>query len=535
MPAQPICAGSIWYHRATVKVKPNVPRSTQGTSLTDSRQRMLRKLPAVHQLLQSTELQSLRPACTRADLSRWARDAVASCRREITAQQGADAAMETEQYWQRRALAAVQRLAELDRGGSIQGVWNATGVILHTNLGRAPLAAEAAQRAAEAAGAANVELNLEHGRRSTRGERAHRLLAELAGAEDALVVNNCAAATLLALQAFAQGKEVIIARSQLVEIGGGFRLPEVFTAAQVALREVGTTNRTYLSDYEAALSDETGAVLRVHRSNFWQAGFVTEPSLEAIATLAKERGLPCIDDLGSGCVHDLSPWNIVEPTVQQSIAAGASVTLFSGDKLFGGPQCGMLVGSRDCIARLRKHPMMRALRADKLVLAALEATIELHLDEKPFERLPALRMIAEPADQIRVACERLATELKQRLGSPADHPGIVFVGESTDPPGGLQWEVAATECAIGGGSVPNVKLPSFAMQFTCRHEDALARELRGGHLHGRPPIQCRVADGSVWLELRTIAPEQRRTLGEHVAAAIQRWRNDSQGDRQHDG
>ena len=478
--------------------------------MTDPRQHILRQLPAVHQLLQTTALQTLRSQCTQQDLSIWSRAAIDQCRTEIASEASLGEGWDDPNYWLQQAISLVQRQAAADLGGAVRPVWNATGVILHTNLGRAPLAPEAAQRAAAVGGQANVELNLEHGRRSQRGQRAHRLLAELANAEDALVVNNCAAATLLTLQTFAQGKEVVISRSQLVEIGGGFRLPEVFTAAHVKLREVGTTNRTYLSDYEAAISDETGALLRVHRSNFWQSGFVTEPSIQALAQLAEERGLPCIDDLGSGCVHDLSPWSLDEPTVQQSIAAGASVTLFSGDKLFGGPQCGMIVGSRKSISKLRKHPMMRALRADKLVLAALEATIELHLSENPFERLPVLQMIAEPAESLQTACQVLVRELNRILASHGLKDRVTS-------------SVAETQCAVGGGTIPNATLASFAVRLACRHEDALAQELRRGFLHGHPPIQPRVADGAVWLELRTVPKIQRSELAEHVAAAITRW------------
>ncbi len=293
-------------------------------------------------------------------VAEWTRAAIAECRRQLLDGPSFETVSILEYV-----IDGVLRRQSLDHGQSIRRVINATGIILHTNLGRSPLAEAAIERMNQAAHYASVELNLESGRRSKRGERVTSLLAQLTGAEDAVVVNNCAAATMLVLQTLAAGREVIVSRGQLVEIGGGFRLPDVFRASGVSLHEIGTTNRTYLKDYESAIGDQTAAIIRVHRSNFFQGGFVTEPTIGELVAVDRPESIPVIDDLGSGLVCDLSAFGIQEPTVIDSVNDGADLTLFSGDKLFGGPQAGIIIGRKRWIDPLRISPMMRAMRVEQ--------------------------------------------------------------------------------------------------------------------------------------------------------------------------
>ncbi len=436
----------------------------------------LRNLPAVDEVMRVSDISEIRERCTRPQLVGWIREAVARCRQQILC--GDDlrsgAAMAS-------IVDDVRRQSQFDVGRTTQAVINATGVLLHTNLGRAPLADRAIARMNEACRYTNVELNLVSGRRSKRGERATRLLSQLSGAEDAVVVNNCAGATMLVLQAIAAGREVIVSRGQLVEIGGGFRLPDVFTAAGVLLREVGTTNRTYLKDYEQAMADSTGAIIRVHRSNFLQSGFVTEPTIEELVAVERPDRVPVIDDLGSGCFHDLSSLGLQEPTVPHSVNVGADLTLFSGDKLFGGPQCGIIVGRRRWIDQLRRSPIMRAVRVDKLTIAALEATTEIHLAGNSVDEIPLLRMMFKSADDIRSACVALCDQL-------ADIEGP---------------EVRVIECEspIGGGSIPGASLPSFGIEISGRGVDRLAASLR----MSAPAVQSRVAQDCLVLDLRAVS------------------------------
>jgi L-seryl-tRNA(Ser) seleniumtransferase len=449
----------------------------------------LRNIPAVDEILRSDEIAGLCPPPPRRRLTEWVRAAVDSCRTRILHGETLDSAASL-----RAIIEHVHGSHQSDLGQSIRPVINATGVVLHTNLGRAPLADAAAERMMDAARYANVELNLHSGRRSKRGERVAQLLAQLVDAEDALVVNNCAAATILVLQGIAQGREVIVSRGQLVEIGGGFRLPDVFRSAGVVLREVGTTNRTYLRDYEAAISEQTGAIIRVHRSNFKLTGFVTEPTIDEMVAVERPSDVPVIDDLGSGCIEDLSSLGLDEPTVPASVAAGADLALFSGDKLFGGPQCGIIVGSARWVDHLRKSPMMRALRVDKLTLAGLEATAEIHLAGNGMAEIPVLQMLAASADQIRARCESVQT----RLGHPPD------------------ISIVACESPVGGGSIPGAELASYALKISSPHADRLAERLRTGS----PAIQGRVTEDCLMLDLRTVAESDLETLADRLGDAI---------------
>lgn len=360
-------------------------------------------------------------------------------------------------------------------------VINATGVILHTNLGRAPLAATARQELQSiAAGYSNLEYDLPLGQRSSREQLAAHLLARLTGAEDALVVNNNAAAVLLALTALAAGRDALISRTQLIEIGGGFRIPEVLDQSGARLVEVGTTNRTHLADFERALSPATAVVLRAHSSNFRLVGFTTEPDLAELAGFCRRAGLCLIDDLGSGALMDTAEFGLAhEPMVQESVQAGADLVAFSGDKLLGGPQAGILVGRADLIARLRKHPLARAVRPDKLCLAALIPTLAHYARGEAALAIPVWQMIAaQPA-----ALEQRAQAWRQQLGL-----GQIVDGEST----------------VGGGSLPGEMLPTRLLQLPADRPDELAAGLR----LATPAVIARIQDDRVLLDPRSVLPEQ---------------------------
>ena len=395
------------------------------------------------------------------------------------------------------AEAARRRLGDRDRR-SLRRVLNATGVVLQTNLGRAPLAAVAIAAIAEAAGAVSVEYDLDAGRRGERHGHASRLLAELSGAEDGVVANNNAAAVLLALAALASRKEVIVARGELIEIGGGFRIPDVLRRSGAKLVEVGTTNRTYVRDYAAAITERTGAILRVHASNFKLTGFVARPEDRSLGALAHERGVAFIHDLGSGTFIDTSRFGLArEETVPEAIAAGADVVTFSGDKLLGGPQAGLAVGRATAIAALRSHPLMRAMRPDKLTIAALVATLELYREGRAESELPVWRMIAATPAGLAKRARAIAT----RLAS-----------------GGVECDVIETRSTVGGGSLPEETQPSRAVAIGARHGRAndVAAQLRSAD----PPVIARVVEDRAALDLRSVAAEDDEMLAQAVTAAL---------------
>jgi L-seryl-tRNA(Ser) seleniumtransferase len=369
---------------------------------------------------------------------------------------------------------------ELDalRAPRLRRVLNATGVIVHTNLGRAPLAAEAIARVEEVArGYSNLEYDLGAGARGSRQDHVASILRHLTGAEAVLVVNNNAAAVLLALAALAEGREVLVSRGELIEIGDGFRIPDVLVRSGARLREVGTTNRTRASDYETAITDDTAVLLRVHQSNFRVVGFTERPSLGQLAQIAQRHARVLVDDLGSGVLTGLAD----EPSARESLAEGADLVAFSGDKLLGGPQAGIVVGRADLVERLRRHPLQRALRADKLTLAALEGTLGLYLDSP--ERIPVLRMLRD--DGVRARADRLASLT-----------------------GGAVEETVAR---AGGGALPLAELPSFA----CALEEELAAPLRAGD----PPVVGVVRDGRLLLDCRTLTDDEVDEVARAVAAA----------------
>jgi L-seryl-tRNA(Ser) seleniumtransferase len=365
------------------------------------------------------------------------------------------------------------------RAPHLRRVINATGVIVHTNLGRAPLAEAALDRVREIArGYSNLEYDLSAGGRGSRQDHVADILRRLTGAEAALVVNNNAAAVMLALAALAEGREVLVSRGELIEIGDGFRIPDVLERSGARLREVGTTNRTRAADYESAIGPETAVLLRVHQSNFRVVGFTEQPSLRELAGIAGRHDLPLVDDLGSGALVEIGD----EPTARASLAAGADLVCFSGDKLLGGPQAGIVVGWADLVEKLRRHPLQRALRADKLTLAALEGTLALALDAP--DEIPVLRMLREPSEAVRARAVRLA----ERVGG----------------------EVEETVAKAGGGALPLTELSSFA----CAVEEDLAAKLRTCD----PPVIAVVRDGRTLLDCRTLTDAE---AGEAAAAVEQ--------------
>jgi L-seryl-tRNA(Ser) seleniumtransferase len=378
-------------------------------------------------------------------------------------------------------LAALAR-AELERlaAPSLRRVLNATGVIVHTNLGRAPLAQAALARVEEVGGSySNLELDLDSGARGSRQSHVAEALRRVTGAEAALVVNNNAAAVLLAVAALAEGREVVVSRGELVEIGDGFRIPDVLARSGARMVEVGTTNRTRAADYERAIGPETAALLRVHQSNYRIVGFTEAVPTRELARIASAAALPLVDDLGSGSLLDLGD----EPTAAASIAEGADLVCFSGDKLLGGPQAGIVVGRSELVERLRRHPLQRALRADKLTLAALEGTLALYLDPaRTLREVPVLRMLDEPPEAVRARAERLAK----------------LVGGA----------VEETVARVGGGALPLAEVASFA----CAVEEELAPRLRAGE----PPVVGVVRDGRVLLDCRTLSD----TEVDEAAAAV---------------
>ncbi len=377
---------------------------------------------------------------------------------------------------------------------SLLPVINASGVILHTNLGRAPLSA-AAMGAIQtvAKGYSNLEYDLDRGRRGSRLVHAEALLKRLTGAEAALVVNNNAAAVMLVLTALARRRSVVIARSQLVEIGGGFRVPDVMKQSGARLLEVGTTNRVHLSDYEQAITEGPVAlVMRAHRSNFQIIGFTSEPALSEIAEVAHRAGIPVVDDLGSGSLLDTEPYGLGhEPTIGESLEGGADLVCFSGDKLLGGPQAGIIVGRGDLVAKLKKHPLARAIRADKTCLAALSATLLHYLKDEAEREIPIWRMISTPGESLHARAQRWAEAL-------------------------AQGEVIPSESTVGGGSLPGETLPTYVLALTAGSPDRLLARLR----EARTPIIARLEEDRVLLDPRTVLPEQDEALLDGVKEAL---------------
>ncbi len=459
----------------------------------------LRRIPAVERLLQEPVL---RDAVAEGSVPRGlAVDAARAVLEDVRGRVLAGAEVEVAaEGLAARALDVARARAE----PRLRQVVNAAGVVLHTNLGRAPVACEAVEAMGRAAGYCNLEYDLERGARGHRHDLVRDLLCELTGAEAGLVVNNNAAAVLLALAALARGREVVVSRGELVEIGGAFRVPEVMVQGGCRLREVGTTNKTHLEDYERAIGPDTALLMRVHTSNYRILGFTEAVSTADLVALGNRRGLPVLEDLGSGSLVDLRRLGLGhEPSVPEVVGAGVDLVTFSGDKLLGGPQAGILVGRRGAVEACAGHPLMRALRPDKVTLAALEATLGLYRDpERVAARVPALAMLALTAEQLKPRAEALAEALARELGPLAE----VSVREDVSE--------------VGGGSLPLQELPTWIVEVrrppagVSRWEAALRRH--------RPPVIARVHEDSLVLDPRTLRPGEERTVVEAVTAAVKK-------------
>jgi len=468
--------------------------------MTQSTNDLLRELPSIDSLLRTTTALSLQPLIGAEHLGALARRVADELRQEILAAGNAEGSVEDRDGdFSRDSLLeeAERRLATIHQQESIRGlsrVINATGVILHTNLGRAPLSESARRAILEAAGYGNLEFDLGTGTRGRRGARAEDLLANITGAESALVVNNCASAALLALIVLARDGETIVSRGELVEIGGDFRVPDVMAQSGTHMIEVGTTNRTRLSDYRKAISANTRLLMRVHTSNYRIVGFTKTPTLEELAALAHDAGLLLYEDAGSGALIDFSGYGIEgEPVIRASIEAGADVVSFSGDKLLGGPQAGCVVGRAAIIERMRRHPLYRALRADKLRLAALEATLEAYARDASVNELPTHRAIACTVSEIRDRANGLISRL------PHGKTDEAFTFETVDG-----------ESASGGGSAPTSRLPTVLISLT--HDTLTPNQIEAALRRSHPPVIARIVDDRVLFDLRTVAESEEREL-----------------------
>jgi L-seryl-tRNA(Ser) seleniumtransferase len=467
------------------------------------RQRYLRTLPAVDELLRHPRTQPLLGTHSRNLIVESIRKVLEEKRRAILQsrdEQEASAATGTPEEW---TVLVEEELAASLRA-SLRPVINATGVVLHTNLGRAPLSESALRNIVEIAGSySNLEFNLKTGERGSRYEHVEEKLCRISGAEAAVVVNNNAGAVLLALNSLAEGKEVVVSRGQLVEIGGSFRIPDVMRKSGARLVEVGTTNRTHLRDYELAVGGETALLLRVHPSNFRVLGFTAEVPLIDLVSLGRERGVPVMEDLGSGCLLDLSGFGLEhEPTVQEAIQAGADVVTFSGDKLLGGPQAGILVGKKGVLDLIRKNPLNRALRIDKLTLAGLEATLRVYLEpDQAVKTLPSLSMLTVPLSELDTRAKQVRRRLMKTVSSSCH---VTLRDDSSQ---------------VGGGALPLQALPTRVLAL--RQVGVSAATLEEKLRKSEPPVIARVKEEEVVLDLRTVAEEEEPLLIEAIRRALE--------------
>jgi L-seryl-tRNA(Ser) seleniumtransferase len=480
----------------------------------------LRAIPSVDELLLQPRLVALAEKSGRPLVTQTVRQVLADFRARLKNEPSQSAVpnlgiLDSAQFEARivaEIVTAVVVKVESALAPSLRRVINATGVVLHTNLGRAPLShAAVAQITATTAGYSNLEYDTARGERGKRDVHAARLLAELVGAESAIVVNNNAAAVFLVLNSLAKAAEVIVSRGELIEIGDGFRIPDIMAESGALLREVGTTNRTRLRDYERAITDHTRLLLRVHPSNFRITGFTERPSLAELVALGERFHLPVYEDLGSGCIADLAANGIAEPVVRASCEAGASVITFSGDKLLGGPQAGIIAGKKEIVERIRANPLFRALRVDKLTIAALEATLQSYL-RGAFDEIPALRMIRLSQEEITKRAKNFCEKFRPAL--PAD----------------VKLEIQPGFSVIGGGSTPDQQLPTTLIAIsTPRHSAAqLADRLRkprtanpaGATSPSATPVIARIEENLVILDLRTVDPEEENEIASALVAAL---------------
>ena len=464
-----------------------------------NRAALLRQIPSVDELLGAPEAQQLVARAGRPLVVGAIRNLLADLRK--TAVNGTDASFD-----EPRILQDVTRNVERALSPSLHAVINATGVVLHTNLGRAPLSRAAIERiAATAAGYSNLEYDIAAGKRGKRDAHTSRLLAEIAGAEAAIVVNNNAAAVFLVLNTLAKNAEVIVSRGELIEIGDGFRIPEIMSASGARLREVGTTNRTRIADYDRAISEQTRLLLRVHPSNFKIVGFTNRLELTELVALGRKKRIAVFEDLGSGCLTDLSAAGVGEPVVRASLAAGADIVSFSGDKLLGGPQAGIIAGRKKYVEQIRRNPLFRALRVDKLTIAGLEATLSAY-QRGALDEIPALRMIRMTEAEIEQRSRAFAEKLRARLSSE------------------IHLEMRGGSSVIGGGSTPEQKLPTKLIAIRGPRYSAaqLEEHLRKPQNSAAKivPVIARIEKNTLVLDLRTVFPEEEESLLAAIAAAL---------------
>ncbi|HZE08959.1 MAG TPA: L-seryl-tRNA(Sec) selenium transferase [Gemmatimonadaceae bacterium] len=450
--------------------------------MTDQR----RDLPSVSSLLETAGVRSLLEQHPRLVV-------VEAIRSTVDAARMGGQAAKSEEQWVANISSTVDKLIR----PSLRRVVNATGIVLHTNLGRAPLADAAIEAIAHtAAGFSNLEYDLDTGQRGSRYSHCVGLLAQLTGAEDALVVNNCAAAIVLTLNSLAQRKEVLVSRGELVEIGGSFRIPEIMARSGARLVEVGTTNRTHEDDYRRAITPKTAAIVKVHRSNFAIEGFTSDVRVDQLAFIGAEHGLPVVHDLGSGLMISLDAYGLSgEPTASAALGAGASVVLMSGDKLLGGPQAGIILGDSTLVAKLRKNPLTRAMRVDKLTLSALEATLRLYLEpERALRDIPVLAMLTSTPESLVARAQSIVAKLSER---------------------GIETRVAESIASVGGGAFPTAEIPSVAVSVSGNAQIA-EQKLRLGD----PAVIGRIVDGHLLLDMRSVLPRDDAVLVDSVSSAL---------------
>lgn len=465
-----------------------------------SARELLRQIPGVDALLQTGPVEGALERHPRKLVLDAIREVLDERRRQILQAPEASPGLDRQDL-ARSVAERAERLAEF----TLKPVVNATGIVIHTNLGRSPLAEQALERLLHLGGGyCNLEYDLDKGERGSRYVHAEAILRELTGAESALVVNNNAGAVFLVLNTLAKDREVVVSRGQLVEIGGSFRIPDVMSSSGAVLREVGTTNRTHLKDYAAAITEKTALLMKVHTSNFQIVGFTAEVPLDQLVELGRKHALPVVEDLGSGCFVDLSPFGLRgEITVQESVRAGADLVTFSGDKLLGGPQAGIIVGRRDLIERCRKNPITRALRVDKMCLAALEATLRLYRDERrALERIPTLQMIAASPAELQARAEKLAGMLRE-----------------TDARRILRIDVRPGFSQVGGGSLPAQDMPTsvVAVHSGDIGPNGIEEYLRGGS----PPVVGRIESDHFIMDMRTVRDSELDAIRQGIARMLQ--------------
>src|SRR5437879_2642443 len=464
---------------------------------------LLRQIPSVDELLAQPRLAQLTKRVDRNLVVEVARTVLDDLRGRIIGQTATAILAEISPVaCDRSALEErITTLVERILARSLLPVINATGVILHTNLGRAPLPESAVEEFRWAATQySNLEYDLEAGARGKRDVHTAELLTRLTGGEAAIVVNNCAAAVLVTLAALARGGEVIVSRGELIEIGDGFRIPEIMEQSGAVLREVGTTNRTRIADYENAINEKTCVILRVHPSNFTVSGFTEKPEVAELIALGQRTRLPVLEDLGSGCLVDLSPVGISEPTARESVEAGFAMVLFSGEKMLGGPQAGIIAGKKELVQKVRRHPLFRALRVDKLTIAAIEATLRAYL-RGAWNEIPALRMMQMSLEEISQRTDALYNALSVKIAD-----------------GDAEIEIADGRSLVGGGSTPAQSLPTKVLRIASARHSANDLELR--LRTGASTVIARIEDNRLMIDLRTVFPEQEAALAEALASVL---------------